>query len=112
MAGTINKNDESKIYAFIGVFLTLIGFLIVYFTRKEDQYALFYAKQGLIIFIFAIATSILRPILSWMPFVGWLISATLGLCIFIFWIIGIVYSFSGEQKLIPIIGPIANKFKL
>jgi len=31
------KNDDSKIWAFLGVFLTLIGFLIVYLTKKDDD---------------------------------------------------------------------------
>ena len=107
-----NNTEDSKLYAFLGIFLPLVGFLIVYLTRKEDKYALFYAKQGLTLFIFAVAVSVVNMILAWIPILGWLMSFTLGLCLLVIWIVGIVYAFSGEEKDIPIIGSIAHKINL
>ena len=49
------KSDgNSKIFAFLAIFLGIIGFLIVLIAKKDDAYAMFYAKQSLILFIFSI----------------------------------------------------------
>jgi uncharacterized membrane protein len=98
-------NSDSKLFAFLGIFLTLIGFLIAYLTKKDDKYVMFYAKQGLVLFIgFAIAGILVK-----IPFVD-IIGGLVGIVTFVFWIIGIFYSFSGEMKEIPLIGKIAKSF--
>ena len=38
----MKKEDEKKLYAFLGVFLTVIGFIIVLATKKDDKYAMHY----------------------------------------------------------------------
>ena len=96
--------------AFLGIFLTWLGFLIVFLTNKEDHYAMHYAKQGLVLGISWIALSVVGFILAFVPIIGWLLSTILWIGLFVAWIIGIVYSLSGEEKDIPIIGKIARKF--
>lgn len=104
----MNKGDETKLFAFLGVFLTIIGFIIVYATRKQDKYAMYYAKQGLVLFIaYIIAWAIVI-----VPVIGWLLSVPLYIFLLILWIIGIIYSLSGEQKPIPLIGEFADKINL
>lgn len=105
-------NSDSKLFAFLGVFLTVIGFIIVLLTKKEDKYAMYYAKQGLILFIVWIIAWIAMIILAFIPFLGWLIDILLWIALLILWIIGIVYSLSGTEKPIPVIGHFADMIKL
>ncbi len=103
---------DSKLFAFLGVFLTVIGFIIVYATQKKDKYAMFYAKQGLILFIVWVIFSIASWIFMMIPFVGWVISTILWILLVVAWVIGIIYSLSDEMKEIPIIGSFAKMIKL
>ncbi len=58
--------EEGKPFAFLAIFLGLIGFLIVLLTKKENKYAMFYAKQSLILSIVWIVGSLI----IWIPIVG------------------------------------------
>ena len=101
--------EEGKIFAFLGVFLTLIGFLIVLLAKKENKYAMYYAKQGLVLFIAAVIISILSII----PIIGWFVIMPLGnLLLLILWIMGWVRALSGEMKPIPLIGKYAESWKI
>lgn len=106
---TLKEVEEGKIYAFLGIFLTVIGFVIVLLTKKDNEYAMFYAKQGLVLFIAYVVVAIINwlplPFLNWFIWVLWIL-------LFILWIMGIVYAFSGEEKDIPVIGPLAKNFKI
>jgi len=112
---TVNKtrvvkdDSDSKLFAFLGIFLTVIGYIIVMLARKEDKYAMYYAKQGLVLFIAWIIASVAAWIVGWIPFVGWVVSTALWIIILLLWIIGIIYSLSGEEKEIPLIGVFAKK---
>jgi len=103
-SGSSKDNSDRKLFAFLGIFLTVIGFLIAVLTKKNDKYVMFYANQGLVLFLAFVVCSIL----FWIPFVG----QVLWLLVFILWIIGIVYSLSGEMKKIPVIGDLVAKMNL
>ncbi|MBS3091376.1 hypothetical protein J4217_02925 [Candidatus Pacearchaeota archaeon] len=99
------KEDDSKLYAFLSILLTVIGFIIAYAVKKNDKYVMFYAKQGLVLFIGSVIIWVVSMIpiimfIAWIAWIGWLV----------LWIIGIVYSLSGEMKDIPIVGVYADKF--
>lgn len=102
------KEDESKVFAFLGVFLTIIGFVIVYALKRDDKYAMYYAKQGLVLGIAWVAIAVLGMI----PILGWIAAPILWLIVFVLWVIGIVKSLSGEMKPIPLIGHYADSFNL
>jgi len=102
----MGKNDDSKLFAFLGIFLTIIGWLIVYLTRKNDKYAMHYAKQGLVLFI----GFVIVGVFSWVPIIGWILGPVLSIALFVLWIIGIVYSLSDEMKEIPLVGALAKNF--
>jgi len=112
MAKKSKEMEDGKVFAFLGVFLTVIGFLIVLLAKKENKYAMYYAKQGLVLFIAYVAVAIGSMILGFVPFFGWLISVILWVALLILWIIGLVYSLSGEYKDIPVIGEFAKKINL
>lgn len=104
----MGKADESKLYAFLGVLLTVIGFIIIYATKKNDKYAMHYGKQGLILFF----ASIVAWAFAMVPVIGWILGWAVWVAWVVLWVIGIIYSFSGEMKEIPVIGQFANKINL
>lgn len=108
IAKTVTKGDDSKLFAFLGVFLTIIGFVIVYAVKKEDKYAMHYAKQGLVLGI----VSIIAMMIAIVPILGWIIAPILWIVVLVLWVLGMVYSLSGEMKAIPIVGKYAEKFNL
>ncbi|MEK6918447.1 MAG: DUF4870 domain-containing protein [Nanoarchaeota archaeon] len=111
-AASGNKSDDSKIFAFLSVLLSIVGFLLAYFVKRDDKYVMFYAKQSLIIFFGWIILWVVGMVLWIVPIVGSMIHWVLYLGLIILWVIGLVYSLSGEMKEIPIVGKYANKINL
>lgn len=104
----LNKKDDEKLFAFIGAFFVLVGFLIVFLIRKDDKYSMYYAKQGLVLFIAAIIFSVLSQI----PLIGWIFSSILLIIWIILWIITFINSISGEIKPTFVVGELADKIKI
>lgn len=107
---TQKKADDSKLFAFLAVLLSVIGFLIAYIAKKDDKYVMFYAKQSLVLFFAWLIVWVASMILGFIPVIGWLIIALAEIGLLILWIVGMVYAFSGEMKQIPLVGPFADKF--
>ncbi len=108
---TTKKTDDSdsRLYALIGVALLILGYIIVMLSRKEDKYAMYYAKQGLILFIACVIAWAVSWALLWVPFIGVVIGWIINVLLLVLWIIGVIYSLSGEEKEIPVIGTFARK---
>lgn len=104
--------EDSKVWGFLGFFLLIIGFLIVYLTKKDDAYAMYYAKQGLVFNIAFVVIWIAGFVLAFVPVIGWLLYMVLLIAMLVLFIIGIIFSLSGKQKPVPIIGQLADKIKL
>ncbi|MEA3430949.1 MAG: DUF4870 domain-containing protein [Nanoarchaeota archaeon] len=102
--------EEGKIFAFLGVFLTIIGFIIVMLVKKDNKYAMYYAKQGLMLFIAGIIVGIIGWILVFIPFIGIAITWLLNVVLLVLWILGWVYALQGEMKPIPLIGHYAEEW--
>lgn len=103
--------EDSKVWGFLGFFLLIIGFLIVYLTKKNDAYAMYYGKQGLVFSIAVFIVIIANFILAFIPVLGWLLGMLLSIALLVLFIIGIIFSLSGKQKPVPIIGQFADKIK-
>lgn len=101
--------DESKVWAVIAYVLGIIGFLIVLLAKKDDTFAVYHAKQALVLFI---AWVIVHVIGVFVPFVGWIVWLLGVLFLFILWIIGIVNAATGKEKPLPVIGQFGEKIKL
>lgn len=104
--------EEGKFWAFLGVLLTILGFILVLLAKKENRYAMYYARQGLVLFILYVIVAIIGKVLGWLPFVGGVINALLWIGVIILWIVGLIYSLSGAEKDIPLIGEFARKIKV
>lgn len=104
------KDSESKLFAFLGVFLTIIGFVIVMLVRKDDKYAMYYAKQGFVIFLAGVAIWAVSLVLTF-ALIGLFIGPILNIVLLVLWVIAIVNSLSGEMRPTPLIGKFGEKFK-
>jgi len=110
--------EEGIVWAIIG-YLGIL-FLVPLLAKKDNKFALYHAKQGLVLFIAEIVAMVVALIImfivGWIPVVGWVIS---GLIWLLFWvgmlvmlIMGIVNAATGKYKALPIIGGIAEKWKI
>jgi len=102
-------SEDSKTYAVLGVVLTVIGFIIVKLTKPNDEYAMFYAKQGLVIGLGFILISFLSMMFFFIPFgfmLVWIVQALL----FVAFVVAIINSLSGEKKDLPVVSSLASKF--
>ena len=104
----VNKQDDDKLWGFLAVFLSIIGFIIVILLKKKSRYVMYYAKQSLVLFIvMVIANAVLL-----VPLLGWIIFPVLWLIVAVLWVIGWVNALSGKMKPIPVIGKYADQIKL
>ena len=106
------SSGDSKTYAFIATFLTIIGFVIALLAWKKDKYVMFYAKQSLVLFVVAIIVWIINAIFVFIPVLGKIIAVILNILIFILWLLSWIYALSGEQKDVPLIGNYARKINI
>ena len=102
------KEDDSKLFAFLATFLSIIGFIIALIAKKDDKYVMHYAKQSLVIFI----VFIIAIIGGWLPFIGVVVKLIINIIGAILWIISWIYALSGEFKKVPLIGDYAEGVKV
>ena len=98
--------------AFITTFFRIIGFIIYILAWRKDKYTKFYAKQSLVVFIFAIIGSAVATTVGWIPVIGGLIAAGVNILVILAWIYSWSYALSGKQKEVPVIGEYAKKIDL
>ncbi len=101
------KQDDQKLFAFLAVFLTIIGFIIAILIRKDDKYVIYYAKQGLVLFIVFVIAGIFASI----PFIEW-VGTLLMIVTLVLWVIGWINALSGKEKPLFLISELADKIKL
>lgn len=89
-------SDSNLMAALSYVWIISIIMMII---KKDDQFVVFHAKQGLVLFI--------ASFIGVIPVIGWFI----WIVVVIFEIIGFIKALSGERYKIPVIGDIAEKIK-
>ena len=97
--------QEGKIFAVIG-YLGILCLVPLVF-KKENKFALFHGKQGLVLFIGEIAASIIMmiPVLGVIGLLAFFVFGILSL-------IGIVQTLAGNYWKMPIVGDLADKFNI
>lgn len=106
LQGTQDKEiKEGRFFALISylVFLCIVSLIL----KKDNKFALFHAKQGLVIFVLEVATLILSVIsfLQWLRVAGLVIFGLLSL-----W--GILEALRGNYRQIPLVSKIAQEIIL
>jgi uncharacterized membrane protein len=101
----LKKNkDESKVFAWLASFFTIVGFVLAIILKKDDEYVMYYAKQGLVLFVgFAIA-----GIFQIIPVIGQLFL----IFVVVLWIFSWVGAISGKRKNVWLVQDLAEKIKL
>ncbi len=107
-SGKSGMNSDSKIWAFLAYLLSVVGFVLVMLTRKGDKYAMYHAKQSLVLFL----AWVLTWVIAMVPFIGWLVSWVLAIILLILWVLGMVNALNGKQTPLPVIGQFADKINL
>lgn len=90
----IEKNKTMAGLSYLLFFLPLI-------TCPESRYAKFHANQALLLLILGIAGNV---VLSIIPVIGWMLLPVFGMGVLVLGIIGLVNSFGGKAKRLPLIG--------
>jgi uncharacterized membrane protein len=108
-----NENEistEDKTAAILTYF-GLLGFIIaiVLHSQKKTRIGAYHMRQSLGMMIAAVALIPVYFILAFIPFVGWALIPIIGICFFVFWIIGLVNGIQGKFKPIPVLGPLFVK---
>ncbi len=105
------KCDDSKFFAFLAIFLSIVGFIIALLAKREDKYVMFYAKQSLILFIAGIFVRILAVLLA-ITIIGIIAVPVVWIAYVVIWVIALINSLSGKQKDTPIVGKYAKSINL
>ena len=104
VAKKTGKKDESKLFAWLATFFTIIGFVIALILRRDDEYVMYYAKQGLVLFVgFAIG-----GIFQIVPIIGQLFL----LFMVMLWAIAWINALSGERRKTWLVQELAEKIKI
>lgn len=98
------KNTGMAILCYIGI-LVLIPLLT---DAKNDSFVKYHIKQGLTLLIF----DIIIGIVSAVPVVGWIVGLVGWILVVILFIMGIINAAGGQEKPLPIIGGMAEKFNI
>jgi len=87
-------DDYARLISVVS-YLTLIGWIISLFIYGEHKSCLarFHLRQ-------ALGLIVTGAVLSFIPFVGWLLTVVVA----IFWFLGIIHAFKGECYPVPILG--------
>ncbi|MEK6918524.1 MAG: hypothetical protein AABW73_00640 [Nanoarchaeota archaeon] len=101
-------NDDSKLFAFIATFFSIVGFFIALLVRRRDHYVMFYAKQSLMIFIVYLISAVAVSI----PGFGWIIGPIVYVIAVLLWVLSWFYAIKGEYRNVPIVGKFAKMMKL
>ena len=98
--------QEGKVFAVIAYLWILC--LVPLLLKKENKFALFHAKQGLVLFICEIALWLIGII----PILGWLISILGSLACGILALVGIIQALMGNYWKMPLLGDYAEKISI
>lgn len=94
---------DGKVYAILGYLWILC--LVPLILKKENRFAMFHAKQGLVLFIGELVIGFVGII----PVLGWMI-LFFGTALFgILSLIGLVQALMGNYWKMPVVGDIAEK---
>ena len=95
------KNTGMAVIAYIIFFLPLLT------EAKKDPFVKYHVKQGLALFL----VGIVMRIIAYIPVIGWVLVWLFNILLFVLFIIGIRHALNNEQKSLPVIGKLGEKFK-
>ena len=100
---------DGKSIAIISYF-TWIGWIIAFVlhSSNKSQLGAFHLRQTLALMILGILAYIVQIMLVFVPFLGWAIICLIWIGLLVLWILGLVAAINGQEKPMPVIGPLAQ----
>ena len=100
---------DGKTIAIISYF-SLVGWIIAYvlFTSNKSQMAAYHLRQSLALMLCGIICGIIYYILLFTVFFLAFFIGILFIGLLVLWIMGLISAINGQEKPIPVIGPIAQ----
>ncbi len=113
-------SEPNKTLAFLAYLLTVPGWLYVLLFRRDDNFAVFHAKQSAVLTVVAVGAPLVWLvagwIVSWIPLVGFILAAaSFSLVIAAYavliadWVIGMVFALQLKRTPLPVVGGWARK---
>ncbi len=117
VAGGLDEKVAGALTYLLG-FITGILFLLI---EEENDFVRFHAAQSTIlfggIFVISFALSIILPIFTFIPGLGWAIAIFVGLLwtlvsllVFVLWLFMMYQAFQGERYSLPLVGKTAENY--
>jgi len=104
--GKTSMGIQANVAASLSYLLGFVTGIIFYLVEKENKFVRFHAMQSFIVFGFFF---VLVMILSFIPFVGQVLTSFVGIISLVLWIILMIKAYQGEHFKLPIAGDIAEK---
>ena len=107
-------------FAFLAYLIPVVGWLCVFLFRKQDKFAVYHARQSVMLTVAAIMVLLVWGVvawgLSWIPLAGPLTAATLFalviaayIILFAVWIAGMVNALRSKMQPLPLVGAWTEK---
>lgn len=108
-------NEPRRYLAVIAYLLSVVGWLYILLFHREDEFAVFHAKQSMVLTIVAVGSlvvwGVVAWVLSWIPIAGPFVAAVAFSLVIaaysvlaVAWIGGMIRALRGEAKPVPIVG--------
>lgn len=113
-------SKPKRYLAFLTYLLPILGWLYVLLFQRKDEFAVYHAKQSMVLTITAVgapaAWVVVAWIVSWLPLAGPIIAVALFALViltYIFlavdWVIGMVYVLQAKMEPVPVVGGWAER---
>lgn len=117
----MQTSQSSKIAAFLAYLLLVVGWLYIFVFRRKDSYAMFHAKQSVMLVVGVFVVLATWIIFSWfitfIPYVGGVAAAwtfpvvmIFILYLFVSWLMGMWYALRDKTEPLPLVGQYAARF--
>lgn len=97
---------EENVAGLLCYVLGWITGLVFFLIEKENKFVRFHAMQSIIVFGVLCIASI---VIGWIPVIGGIIGALIGLLALVLWIILMIKAYQGEKFKLPWAGDLAEK---
>jgi len=98
--------NKNRIFAAVSYLWILVLIPILY--KRDNEFIMFHARQGLVVLI----ASFFSSLISWIPSLGYYLSMIAGLGLAVLALLGIINALDGKQWEMPILGKYAKKIKI
>ena len=98
------EENVAGLLCYVLGWITGIVFLLI---EKENKFVRFHAMQSIVVFG---ALTVISLILTWIPFVGWIIGVIISILGVVLWILLMVKAYQGERYKVPWAGNMAEKW--